>query len=100
MLKGRSALAGAGGSAPASRNAHLFYAEGAAFTLLSALSMSLTNLFLTRLHASDYEISTYTMLTQLVGMVFLIPLALFAGRLRSKRGLLCGGQKRHRQSCV
>lgn len=90
MLKGRSALAGAGGSAPASRNAHLFYAEGAAFTLLSALSMSLTNLFLTRLHASDYEISTYTMLTQLVGMVFLIPLALFAGRLRNKRGVLCG----------
>lgn len=70
---------------PQLKNARLFLSEGAAFTIVSAFSMNLTNLFLSRIGASDYEIGLYTMLTQLIGMFFLVPLALLGDRLKNKR---------------
>lgn len=74
---------------PQQKNARLFLAEGVAFTILSAFSMNLTNLFLTRIHASDFEIGIYTMLTQLLGMLFLVPLAFLGDRLKNKRRAMC-----------
>lgn len=69
-------------------NLLFFAAEGAFFAIVTALGNNTNNLFLTRLGASDYQISLLTMLAQIVSMVCLVPLSIFTDRLRDKRKMV------------
>ncbi len=71
-----------------SRNVLFFAAEGAFFAVITSLGTNTNNLFLTRLGASDYQLSLLTMLAQVVSMVCLVPLAIFTDRLRDKRKMV------------
>ena len=84
-LRQRSAAWSAG---PEHRNITLFMLEGAVFTLASTFSSNTVNLFLTRLNASDFELGIYSTLTQLLGMIFLIPAAVYTDRLANKRKMV------------
>lgn len=71
-----------------SRNILFFAAEGAFFAIVTSLGTNTNNLFLTRLGASDYQLSLLAMLAQVVSMVCLVPLAIFTDRLRDKRKMV------------
>lgn len=71
-----------------SRNILFFAAEGAFFAIVTSLGTNTNNLFLTRLGASDYQLSLLTMLAQIVSMVCLVPLSIFTDRLRNKRKMV------------
>ena len=73
---------------PVDRNVVFFAAEGAFFALIPSLGTNTNNLFLSRLGASDYQLSLLSMLAQIVSMAALIPLAIFTDRLRDKRRMV------------
>ncbi|MGI5895404.1 MAG: MFS transporter [Oscillospiraceae bacterium] len=70
------------------RNGLFFAVEGACFAAITSLGNNTNNLFLSRLGASDYQLSMLTMLAQVVSMVCLVPLAIFTDRLRNKRRMV------------
>ncbi|MCI8500783.1 MAG: hypothetical protein HFJ85_00955, partial [Oscillospiraceae bacterium] len=70
------------------RNLYFFAAEGAFFAAVTSLGNNTNNLFLTRLGASDYQLSLMTMLAQVLSMVCLVPLAIFTDRLKNKRSMV------------
>ncbi len=70
------------------KNAKLFLIEGAACTIASVFSNTMSNLFLTRVGASDYQLSLFATLTSIIGMFVLIPTAIFTDRLTNKRKMV------------
>lgn len=66
----------------------LLTVEGGIYTLMTNLANNNNNLFATRLGANDFQLSLLSLLSQLVGMLVLIPGAIYTDRLQNKRKMV------------
>jgi MFS family permease len=73
---------------PAGRAAVVFTIEGVLYTLAFNMINNNNNLFAMRLGASDLQISLLTTLSQIAGLLFLIPGAILTDRLSDKRRMV------------
>lgn len=72
----------------ARKNVLFFSIEGAFFTFATTLGTNTNNLFLSRLGASDFQLSFFTMMAQALTMVMLVPVAIYTDRMKNKRKML------------
>lgn len=70
------------------RNKIFFAYEGVLIALVINLINNNNNLFATRLGASNFQLSLVASLPQVVGMLVLIPGAIFTDRMRNKSGMV------------
>jgi len=70
------------------KTVRLFTLEGVAAAIAGTFNSSNANLMMTRLNATDYQLSLMATLTSLIGMFTLIPAAIFTDRLKNKRKML------------
>lgn len=70
------------------RNTLLFAYEGVLITLIINFINNNNNLFATRLGATNFELGLLASLPQVVGMLVLIPGAIFTDRMKNKRRMI------------
>lgn len=88
LLKTHKTVPEVGASSDTSRNTLFFCIEGMLFSVVSMLGTNTNNLFLSRLGASDFQLSFFIMLAQVLTMVALVPSAIYTDRLKNKRKMI------------